>query len=351
MLSKRFEGVRISGLACAVPDNKLVADSYRERFGNAAVDKFVSVTGIKQRYSAKEGQTASDLCFVAADALMKKKGLTGDDIDALLFVTQTPDYYRPSTAFVLHKRLHLRLDCLAYDINLGCSAFIVGSYTIAGLIESGTVERALLLIGDAGTLIEATENDVSFNMMFGDAGAAILLERGESDISAMVRSDGEGFNQLITPVPGFRFPGVAMNSSAEFEKKMSGDDVFLFTITKIPKLFKEFYGTFGCTSEDFDYYVLHQANKMIVEHIAKKLKLPQEKVPMSLDKYGNTDGASIPVGIVDLCENIGSGKKLKIISSGFGIGLSWGVMSFEIDSSDVLPMIFTNDQYTEGKNI
>ncbi len=351
MLSKRFEGVRISGLACAVPDNKLVADSYRERFGNAAVDKFVSVTGIKQRYSAKEGQTASDLCFVAADALMKKKGLNGDDIDALIFLTQTPDYCQPSTAFVLHKRLKIKQDCLVFDMNIGCSAFIVGVYTAAGLVESKTAERILVLVGDAGTLRDAPPDDISYNMMFGDGGTAVLVERGEGTIDGMVRSDGEGFNVLIAPVPGYRFPLYAANGDDKLQKKMAGDDVFLFTLTKVPRLFKEFYSTFGCSSEKFDYYMLHQANQMIIDHIARKLKLPKEKVHVSIDKYGNTDGSSIPIGIVDLCESLMEPRKLKLVTSGFGIGLSWGVMSFELDSVDVLPMIFTNDIYEEGRNI
>lgn len=349
MLGKRFQGVKIGGVACAVPDNMLTADSFRERFGDAAVKRFVSTTGIETRYISTGEQTASDLCYAAANALMKKKGLTGNDIDAIILITQTPDYYRPSTAYVLHHRLHIKQDCIVYDINLGCSAFIAGVYTVAGLVESGTVERALVLIGDAGTLSEATDDDISFNMMFGDSGSAILVERGEGVIEGMLRSSGEDFRTIIIPAPGARFPGAGMHDAPQYEKKMSGDDVFLFTITKVPKLFKEYYSFFGHSADDFDYYILHQANMMIINQIAKKLKLANEKVPISLNKYGNTDGASIPVTLVDLCEKIGGNRKLNLITSGFGIGLSWGVLSFEINSLDVLPMIFTNDYYAEGK--
>ncbi len=351
MLSKEFNGVKISGLACAVPENKVEADSYREHFGDAAVDRFVGATGIKQRYLGNDGQTASDLCFVAAEALMEKKGLTGNDIDALLFITQTPDYSGPSTAFVLHKRLKIKQDCLVFDINLGCSAFVVGVYTVAGMIESGMIDRALVLIGDAGTHRNAPPDDISYNMMFGDGGSAVLVERGEGTIDGMVRSDGEGYNILIAPIPGYRFQGVSPEELNGIDKKMEGDEVFLFSLTKVPKLFKEFYSTFDCSADDFDSFILHQANMMIIEHIGKKLKLPKEKIHVSIDKYGNTDGATIPIGIVDLCERIGEGKKLKLISSGFGIGLSWGVLSFEIDSSDVLPMIFTADYYEEGRKL
>lgn len=351
MLSKEFHNVKISGLACAVPNHKVMTDSYKERFGETVVERFKKATGIEGRYISDGTQTASDLCYVAAERLLSKKGLTGQDLDAIIFLTQTPDYCRPSTAYVLHKRLSAKQDCLAFDINLGCSAFVDGVYTVAGLIESGTVNKALVLIGDAGTLVEATEDDISFNLMFGDAGSAVLMERGEGSIRGMIRSDGEGYKTLITPIPGFRFPGVMKSDDPNLQKRMDGEDTFLFTITKVPKLFKEFYSTYDCSANDFDYFILHQANLMIVNQIAKKLKVPPERVPVSLDRYGNTDGPSIPVTIVDLCEKLTEHKRIKLISSGFGIGLSWGIVAFEIDSCDVLPMIITEDYFAEGKRI
>ena len=350
MQSKEFHGVRISGMACAVPQNKVFTDDYVKHFGEAVVERFKKATGIESRYLSDGTQTASDLSFVAAETLMRKKGLTGDDFDAVVLVTQTGDYKIPSTSYVLHKRLGIKKDCLVFDINLGCSGFVNGIYLLSGLIESGTIDRALLLVGDSDTNHQISD-DTSFTMMFGDASSATIIERGDGTIRGMIRSDGEGFNTLITPIPGARFPGVTKSEDAGLQKKMDGEDVFLFTITKVPKLFKDFYTMFQCTSDDFDYVVLHQANLMIINQITKKLKLSSEKVPISLTEYGNTDGASIPVGIVDLCEKLPEKKKLKLITSGFGIGLSWGIVSFEIDCDDVMPMIFTKDYYEEGKNV
>lgn len=350
MHSKEFHNIQVSGMACAVPDNRILTDSYSGHFGADVVERFKKATGINARYISDGTQTISDLCFVAADRLMKSKGLTGKDIDALILVTQTGDYKIPSTAYVLHKRLKIRQDCLVFDINLGCSGFVNGLYVIAGLIESGTIERALLLVGDSDTNHQMSE-DTSFTMMFGDAGSATIIEQGKGSVRGMIRSDGEGFNTLITPIPGARFPGITNSNEVALQKKMAGDDVFLFTITQVPKLFKAFYKQFGSNEADYDYFILHQANLMIINQIAKKLKVSQEKVPVSLTKYGNTDGASIPVGIVDLCENLIEMKKLKLIASGFGIGLSWGIASFEIDSKDVLPMIITSDYFLEGKDV
>lgn len=350
MRSKEFHGVRISGLACAVPNHKVMTESYTEHFGETVIKRFINATGIESRYISDGTQTVSDLSFTAADALMKAKGLTGDDFDAVILITQTGDYKIPSTAYLLHKRLGIKQDCLVFDINLGCSGFVNGVYIAAGLIESGTIDRALVLVGDSDTNHQVTD-DTSFTMMFGDGSSATIVERGEGTVRGMIRSDGEGFNTLITPIPGSRFPGMHTPEEAGLKKKMDGEDVFLFTITKVPSLFKEFFRTFECSAEDYDYIMLHQANLMIVNQIAKKLKVPAEQVPVSLREYGNTDGASVPVGIVDLCGKLPERKKLKLITSGFGIGLSWGVVSFELDTADVLPMIVTDDYYADGKNV
>lgn len=354
MQSKEFNNVRVSGLACAVPNNRVETDSYVEVFGEQVVERFKKATGINARYLSDGRQTISDLCYVAARDLMEHKGLTGEDIDALILVTQTGDYKIPSTAYVLHKRLGIRQDCLVFDINLGCSGFVNGLYVIAGLIESGTIDRALLLVGDSDTNHQVTD-DTSFTMMFGDAGSATIIERGEGTVRGMIRSDGNGFDTLITPLPGARFPGMypgmPLPEGEELSKKMDGNDTFLFTITQVPRLFRDFHKTFGISAADFDYIILHQANLMILKQIAKKLKVPMDLVPLSLDRYGNTDGASVPVGIVDLCEGLKSKRYLNLITSGFGIGLSWGIASFEIDSDDVLPMIITDDYYADGKNV
>ena len=219
MLSKEFQGIKISGLACAVPKNKVPTDAYMEHFGVETVERFKKATGIESRYISDGKQTTSDLCYEAAKALMDQKKVSGEDIDALILVTQTGDYKIPSTAYVLHKRLGIKKDCLVFDINLGCSGFVNGLYVMAGLIESHTIDRGLLLVGDSDTNHQVTD-DTSFTMMFGDAGSATLIERGEGVVRGMIRSDGDGFNTLITPVPGSRFPGVFTTDDAGLQKKM-----------------------------------------------------------------------------------------------------------------------------------
>lgn len=343
-----YNQVVITGIACALPEKKVLTDDYIEHFGEDAVERFKKTTGIISRYISNGKQTASDLCYVAAKQLMDKKGLSGEDIDALILMTQFPDYKTPSTAFVLHKRLGIKKDCMVFDINLGCSAFVNGLEVLGGLIQGGAIKKALLLIGDA-ELKHPIMEDHSFTMMFGDAGSACLLERGSGTIRGINKSDGNGYNVMGIPYPGARFPEQPTEYYAS--KHMAGDDTFVFTITEIPKLFKEYFKEYDCSLEDIDYCVLHQANLLILNHIAKKIKLPKEKMPISIDKYGNTDGVSILLGIVELCAGLEADKQLKLLVSGFGIGLSWGIAGFEINTSDVLPVIFTDEYFEEGYQI
>lgn len=347
MYGKSFSNIAITGIACAVPSKVAVSEEYIEQFGESAVRRFVESTGIRQRHVTNGKQTGSDLCYVAARELMSRKQINGEDVDALIFVTQFPDYKIPSTAYVLHHRLNIKKDCIVFDVNLGCSAFVNGVYFLSGLIESGTIKRALLLIGDVDMEYQ-NDGNISFSMMFGDAGSACIIEKGQDQINGMIRSDGSGYRTIITPRPGARFPE---KTDEPLVKTMNGDDTFLFTITQVPKLFKKFYKEFDVNPEQYDYYILHQANLMIINQIARKLKVSPEKFPISLDTYGNTDGASIPVTIVKLCGELKKSQRLHLITAGFGIGLSWGIVSLFINSEDVLPMIVTDEYYVEGRSL
>lgn len=351
MEGKCFHGVSIKGIAAAVPNQYVSTDDYRKHYDEKEIERFIEATGIRGRYLATPKQTAADLCFVAADMLMHEKQIDSD-IDALIFATQTPDYKYPSTAFILQKRLKIKKDCLVFDVNLGCSSFVTCVYMISGMIESGMINRAMLLIGDAMQQHPVTE-DHSSTMMFGDAGTAVLIEKDETEIiNGMVRSDGEGYKALIAPYPGARYPvmynGVVCNSQIEI---MDGSEVFLFAIKQVPKLFGEFYSFFNVDNTNFDYCILHQANKMITDKITKKLKMPKEMIPISIEKYGNTNGASVPLTICSHFGNENAPRKIKFITSGFGIGLSLGVVSFDIDTENIFPVICTDQYFKDGFSI
>lgn len=345
-----FDKVKITGISGALPMKKVYTDEYIQYYGKRAIDRFKESTGIYSRYYSNGKQTASDLCFVAADNLLKHKNITGEEIDALIFITQTADYTTPSTAFVLQKRLGIKNNCIVFDINLGCSSFVNGLSVLGSMIQCGAIRKGLLLIGDA-FLNHPVTDDKSETMLFGDAGTACLIENGEGKIRYIIRSDGNGFDTLMRVTPGNRFPeGIdsQYDNQSVNHMKMNGDDVFLFTIKQVPRLFKDFFRENGCGVDDYDYCILHQANKMIIDQVTKRIKFPEEKVPISISEYGNTNGSSIPLGIIDLYEKNPELDKLKLIVSGFGVGLSWGIADFEIERNSVFPVVCTDDFFEEG---
>lgn len=348
--------IKIEAVSCAVPDNRVTVQSFESVFGMEACKKFTESTGIQEMYKALPEQTAGDLAYAAAENLFEKIETDRRKIGALVFVTQSPDYRRPATACVLQKRLSLPLGCAAMDIGLGCSGFVYGLQTAASLMATSDMEYALILIGETASKL-VNPLDKSIVMMYGDAGAAILLKREEgAKLKTLLKSDGNRFQSIVLPAGGFR----DMNPSHDtfvcsdgierslYDIFMDGTSVFSFSITDIPETVKEYLSRTETEIGDYDYLAFHQANQFILKQITRRLKAPKEKVLISLDRFGNTGGMSIPL---TLCDHFGSkeeGKK-KILMSGFGIGLSWGVTSAVLDTNNIFPVIRTKDYYAEGK--
>lgn len=350
MANAIFKNVQISGIAAAVPSHIEKATDYIGRMTEDEVDQFVRGTGVKERHVVHEKQTTSDLCCVAAERLIKSKGYDKDSFDALIFVTQTPDYLQPATAHILHLRLGMPMDCMAFDVSLGCSGYIYGLHIAASLLQSENFKRILLLSGEVerpNPLIPIKDH-----ILFGNAGTATIIEKGETEICTLLRSDGRDYSALIIPGGNLRNP--ITDEAKYFEAicpRMDGETVFAFSITKVPRAFKDFYEIYGCGPENFDFCVLHQANEQIMKIVSKKAGFTWDKVPVSLDRYGNTSSASVPLTIADMCERQPKNRKLKLIMSGFGIGMSWGVASVIIDTSDVLPVITTDDYFKEAYHV
>lgn len=355
MIASEFNHIKITGVAAAVPTKKVCSDEYVERFSEETVRKLIASTGVKECYHAHEKQTSSDLAFSAAEHLLKEKNIDPKDIGILIFVVAYADYFTPASAMVLQKRLGLSQNCIAYDVNLGCSGVIYGLQTVASLLQCSSAQKALLLVGDITSKV-ISPYDTSC-ILFGDAGGAILLEKTDESAPMQfgLKSDGERFKALIVPGGGFRNPNASRemvvwgdgNRRSDCNLYMNGTDVFSFTMTDVPALFKEFMEYYHVTAEEVDALVLHQPNAFILKHLAKKLKIPMDKVPLSLDRYGNTSGVSIPV---TLCDAYGmqNGKNLRLMLSGFGVGLSWGVATLSLDTDAVLPIIHSDDYYQDG---
>ncbi len=349
-----LDKIGIKGISCVVPKYKVDNTEYYEIFGQESVDSIIKMIGVRTTHRTIEEQTASDLCYVAANNLIHEKNIDCGEIGILVFVSQTPDYRLPATACVLHKRLGLGKQCMAFDVNLGCSGWVYGINIVGSLMLTSNISKALLLVGDT-CIKTASPEDRSSVMLFGEAGSATLLVKDESrKIRGELMTDGEGFKAIMVPSGAYRNrngnPDRVKKSDgiirSDFDGYMNGTDIFSFTITQVPKLIKSFAER-ERGLENYDALVLHQANLYIMQQIGRKTKMSMDKIPVSIDRYGNTSGASIPL---TLCDAYGkqSEKKLNLLMCAYGTGLSWGVIDAEINSDDILPIIQTDDYYTEG---
>lgn len=350
--------IKIGAVASAVPTKVVRLEEFAGKFGLDYIEKYKAQTGVQQFHVTKEHQTASDLAFAAAENIINAKGVDRESIGALVFIAHSTDYWRPATACVLHKRLGLKKDCAAFDISLACSAVPYGMYVLGSMMETSDIKHALLLVGETPQKITNPE-DKSSCMLIGEGGGAFLLEKTVEDtagISGICRSFGQGYNAIIMPGGGFRNPNPPTeeyvwkdgNRRSMYNVMMRGEDVFAFTISDIPKTIKEYLAKEEKTVDDYDCLAIHQANKFILQMLCKKLKVGQEKMPVCLDRYGNTSAASIPMVLCDAYGNSDEAKELNVLMSGFGVGLSWGVCSAKVNVGDILPVIETDELFEEG---
>ena len=344
------KNVRIAGISACVP--KEVEENLTLPLFDSTeeAEKFIETTGIERRHISKKHLT-SDLCFLAAEKLISDLGWQKDEIDALVFVTQGPDYIVPATSCVLQDRLGLSQECYTLDISLGCSGWVYGLSVTANLLSSGMMKKALFLCGD--TSHATSREDKSAYPLFGEAGTVTALEFSENTNSLKFHfaTDGSGYDAIIIPDGGFRNqfseksletveiePGIKRN---RMNVVLNGMDVFAFGISKAPQTVKKLAEKFEIDLDSIDYFVFHQANKFMNEKIRKKLKLPEEKVPYSLKNFGNTSSASIPLTILtELKEKI-STEKYSFFGCGFGVGLSWATVAFDLDNIMVSDLIET----------
>lgn len=347
-----FKNVRIAGISAGVPEN--VISNYSLKSGidistDYTPEAFVETTGVKERHCSYTLCT-SDLCFAAAEKLIAELGWDKSEIGALVFVSQTADYFLPATACILQDRLGLPKECYAEDIALGCSGWVYGLSNVASLVATGTIKKALLLAGDARKRAPG-----AFDPLFGHAGTVTAIEyvEGEKGFQFHFGTDGSGFDAIITPDGGSRNQVTPQSFELkEYEGKMmhnlqthmKGMDVFSFGITTAPKSVKKLAEHYGFNYLDADYVIFHQANMKMNNQIVKKLKLDPEKVPSCMYHFGNTSSASIPLTIVGELRGKFENKPTKFICCGFGVGLSWGTVFLETNNIVVPQVVNVKDE-------
>lgn len=325
-----IKDVAIKGISTTVPTKKVNNVDLSEIYGEKETKKLIASIGVNSRRVVDESTTSADLCLDAASKLLAALAWDPEEVGALIFVSQTSDYQLPATACILQNALGLPNNSMAFDINLGCSGYVYGVQVASSLINSG-VNKILLLVGDTISQI-VKPGDRSTELLFGDAGTATALQREVGHtLQFELGSDGAGAEHIIakTPIISDRDRG---HPSAYLE--MNGGEVFTFTLKTVPKLVNSFLGSLNLSAEDIDLCVYHQANHFMLKHLSKKSKLDKEKVAISIDEYGNTSCASIPL---TLCARPQK-KYDKSLLVGFGVGLSWGVIMCDLSNTLLLPV-------------
>jgi len=311
------------------------------------INKIIKTTGIDSIRIANNNTTTSDLCYIAAESLFSDNHIDRSLIDGLIFVSQTGDYRLPQTSHILQHRLNLPTNTLCLDLPIGCTGYIYGIYQASLMLQSKSCKKVLLLAGDTTSKLINNE-DKSLKMVFGDGASATLIEEGNDDICCIIHSDGSNFEHLIIPNGGCRnkqqVPITELISDKDGNKRtlndlyMDGMGIFNFAISKIPPLINEILQYNENDDEDIDAYILHQANKFMIDYLRKKTKILNDKLPLMVNGFGNTGANSIPLVLTELFSNNNDNLK-RVLLCGFGVGLSWGAIICDLSKTKILKTI------------
>ena len=351
-----FKNIKISGISTVVGENKIDIDDELIYYNNdqKQLDKLKKSIGFKTRYIANPNTTTFDLCLSASKKLLYKMHILASDIDAIISVTQTPDYHMPGNAHLIHKALGCENSTVCYDLEFGCSGFIMGLLNAFLFVNAG-MKRVLLLTGDTLSKIINIKNRADAPI-FGDSGSACIIEKTKEDSPSffVVQSDGKGSEIMFKKAGAYRYPSSEETKRNYTDKNgnvrcqedfyMDGFDTFSFTLGTQPKLLKDILEFSGKSVDDIDYYILHQANNYIVQTIVKKMNIDLAKAPIgTFSKYGNQSSASIP-GVISYDLSQSFKTKKQVLMQGFGIGLSWGACQTEFSDITIIePSIYKGE--------
>lgn len=339
----QFNNIRIAGFSAGVPKRVVKSQSRNPKYTD---EEFIKNVGCAEK-RIDDRFTTSDLCYYAAEQLISDLNWNKEEIDAIIFVSQYRDYIIPITATILQDKLGLSKDCYATDVPMGCSGWVYGLSLLAALMQGGGVRKSLLLTGDARRM----HGEELLDPLFGFAGCATAIEYqvGGGDLLMHCGSDGSGYDAIIIPDGGARNrfndntfvvsedeEGVRRNGLCS---RMKGMDVFSFAISTAPKSVKKLAERHQIDLCNVDYLVLHQANKSINERIAKKLGFGPERVLNSMELFGNTSSASIPMSIIAQTGTDTYREEKSFMTCGFGVGLSWGTAYFKLKNCIISKLV------------
>ena len=339
-----FKHKQISGILTILPKKavKFEDEMANYSFSPAKCMKLKLAMGYNEHRIAEPGQCSSDFCKFGLQYLFDNNLLNKEDIDALLFVSQSADYYMPPTSNLIHGHFGLKQDCLCMDINQGCAGFELGLIQAFLLLEQPAVKKVVLMNADVLSP-KVSDQDRNSKPLIGDAAAITIVEKcsEENPIYANIKMDGTGAMVLNIPAGGFRMPStpetavMEQDAAGNFRSKnnlvMQGDDVFNFVQCEVPPMIEHLYEQSGVDRNEVDWYMFHQPNKFMLHKLADKLGIPHEKMPANIvENFGNASGVTVPTCI---SYNLGDqlvNDKMRLCMAGFGVGLTWSSIMMEM---------------------
>ncbi|MCQ2343458.1 MAG: ketoacyl-ACP synthase III [Paludibacteraceae bacterium] len=343
----KYKGVTIKAISACVPKNISKNSELGYLIPKEEIEKTINSIGIVEKRFVDEDTTASDLCFKAAKKLIEDNNIDRNSIDLVLFLSQLPDYKIPATAPILQHRLGLPTTTAALDLSLGCSGYVYALSTAMAYASMEGINRVLLLVGETFSKF-VNKMDKVDAPLYGDAGTATLVDKSDTGFVSVfdLYSDGSGENAVKIKAGEGRHKTTVENLKEHTEKDgsilsdnevfMNGMEVFNFVMRVVPKSIKTLCSENDIVLDQVGHLVLHQANKFMTDFVSKRIKYPLERVPYSLDKFGNTSSPSIPLTI---SSELSDAKLTDAVISGFGAGLSWGVAHINLSECKVSEII------------
>jgi len=352
-MNLKFSNKKISGILTVLPKREV---KFEEEMGNYNFSESKSLKlkiamGYNKHRIVESGVTTSDLCTFGLNYLFEKDLLKKEEIDALILVTQSPDYFMPPTSNVIQGKLGLKQDIICMDINQGCAGFEIGLFQAFLLLEQDEINKVVLLNADILSL-KVSKRDRNSNPLIGDGASVTILEKSENAnvIYANIKMDGTAFDALIVPAGGFKTPStpetaeMVEDQNGNFRSKdnlvMKGDAVFNFVQIAVPPMIADLLDYSACPKESVDYFMFHQPNKFMLQKLADKMGIPHNKMPNNIvENFGNASGVTIPTSVTF---NLGKRlltEKLKICFAGFGVGLTWASLLTELGPLDFCEML------------
>jgi len=343
-----FHNKKITGILTILPSNivKFEDEMDNYNFSKAKSLKLKLAMGYNTHRIAKDNTTVSDLCVYGLNYLFEKDYLKKEDIDALILITQSPDYFMPPTSNVIQGKLGLKHDMICLDINQGCAGFEIGLYQAFMLLEQSEVNKVVLLNADILSK-KVSKRDRNSNPLIGDGASITIVEKSDKPnvINCNIKMNGTGYDVLMVPAGGFKLPSSPETAEMKEDKAgnfrsldnlvMKGDEVFNFVQREVPPMIENLLKSSKRDIEEVNYFMFHQPNKFMLRKLADKMKIPYDKMPNNVvENYGNASGVSIPTAI---CHNISEELKsddMFLCFAGFGVGLTWASILMNVGHLD-----------------